>query len=103
MPPVPSRARGGTSLVGGSLSASCNAGLFPLQRKACCTGRATSETRICTSEHRRWAPPAVADCQTFKPPCTDSHRLPTQQRSKYELVMLPLAAEQGTIVLFILT
>lgn len=38
----------------------------------------------------------------FKPLCMDSHRLPTQQRSKYELVVLPVAAEQGTIVLFIL-
>lgn len=63
----------------------CNAGLFPLQRKACCTGHATSETRSCTSEHRRWAPPAVADCQTYKPLCMDSRCRPAQQRSKYEL------------------
>lgn len=78
------------------------AGKRSSRRKACCTGHATSETRICTSEHRRWAPPAVADCQTFKPLCTDSHRLPAQQRSKYEPVTLPLAAGQGTIALFIL-
>jgi len=94
----------GHGLAGGSLPHHvCNAGCFPLQRKACCTGRATLETRISTSEHRRWAPPAVADCQTFKPPCTDSRCLPAQQRSEYELVTLPLAAEQGTIVLFTLS
>lgn len=102
--PFPTEPLLGSGLAGGSPSTSLpSRWSFPLQRKACCTGHATSETRTCTSEHRRWAPPAVAGCQTFKPLCMDSHRLPTQQRSKYEPVTLPLAAERGTTVLSVLT